>query len=559
MLQRFIMIIVIVAIVLGGGFYAYRQLLPPEIEETQGPVYSTEKVIRGDISVGVEAVGRLYPTNNGMIRVPRSDDPSTMSIEYILHEYLVEEGDEVKKGQVIARLQSTQLENKIKDLEEQLENEKEILSDMTGVPVENLDNIKPSQGITLNAPISGRITNFSLIEGEKLGQGDIVAKVVNDSKFKIRIKLTPVEFKKIKKGQEVTLRFPYFDGFYDGIITEANPNKIPDKDKDGFGTNFIHWVTIEGKNPGLVQPGMEVWVGLSNDNENEIVNYFVNKGKVEGFVDEESIINQIEAIVTKVHVNEMDMVKKGAPIITMAGTDIQDMIQEKLDSIREKRLELRNLKSKLEMLEIKSPMDGVVARLHPQPGETLRAGGWMGEVYNTARMRMWVQVDDIDIIKVKQGAPVKITVDAIPNKVYKGEVTSVSTRGEDVNGITRFTVNIEFEGGPQLRPGMQANAYIDAGSAENVLLVPLEAVFEEDNMSKVEIYNPDDGTTKVVSVKLGLMNDRVAEVKNGLNEGDLVVTGSTDDLLPSLHINEDNSLLPGLNNNGGKNGTIQGE
>ena len=96
---------------------------------------------------------------------------------------------------------------------------------------------------------------------------------------------------------------------------------------------------------------------------------------------------------------------------------------------------------------------------------------------------------------------------------------------------------------------MQAHAFIDAGRAENVLLVPLEAIFEEDNTPKVEILNPD-GTTKVVPVKLGLMNHRVAEVKSGVEEGELVITGSSADVLPSQHIGSKDTLLPGQSGSG---------
>lgn len=53
----------------------------------------------------------------------------------------------------------------------------------------------------------------------------------------------------------------------------------------------------------------------------------------------------------------------------------------------------------------------------------------------------------------------------------------------------------------------------------------------------------DDGTPKIVTVELGLMNDRVAEVKSGLTEGQKVITGSTADLLPSQKIQSD-TLLP---------------
>jgi RND family efflux transporter MFP subunit len=198
-------------------------------------------------------------------------------------------------------------------------------------------------------------------------------------------------------------------------------------------------------------------------------------------------------------------------------------------------------------------MDGVIARWEKQVGETVRPGEWMGYIFNTSDMGMWVQVDDVDVLMVKQGAPVKITLDALPGETFEGEVMQVATMGQDVNGIPQFGVDIRVKGGPKLRPGMQAHAYIDAGSAKNVLLVPLEAIFEEDKTPKVEILNKD-GTTKVVTVKLGLMNDRVAEVQSGLNEGDLVITGSSADVLPSQHIGSKDSLLPDNKKNDGKNG-----
>jgi len=54
----------------------------------------------------------------------------------------------------------------------------------------------------------------------------------------------------------------------------------------------------------------------------------------------------------------------------------------------------------------------------------------------------------------------------------------------------------------------------------------------------------------VVRVELGLMNDRYAEIKSGLEEGQLVVTGSSADVLPGQRI-KSNDILPGSNNQGG--------
>jgi multidrug efflux pump subunit AcrA (membrane-fusion protein) len=90
---------------------------------------------------------------------------------------------------------------------------------------------------------------------------------------------------------------------------------------------------------------------------------------------------------------------------------------------------------------------------------------------------------------------------------------------------------------------MQANCFIDGGSAENVLLIPVEAIFEEDGKTMVEVLD-EDGNVRMVQVRLGLMNDRYAEVIDGLEEGQLVITGSSADLLPSQQIKAKDTLLP---------------
>jgi len=557
------MIILILVIVFGGGFYAYRELVPPPVQQAQGPVYSTKPVVRGDISIGVDATGTLNPSRSGSIQAPGGYmDPSTASITYYIKEYLAEEGDEVKQGQIIARLESPDLENQIDTLRDSLEDSKRYLSDLTGIPVEHLDIINPAQGVTLRAPIDGRVIGLSVKEGDEVKQGQIIARIVDDSRFKIEAKLNPNEYQMIKLGQKLALRFNIFDGVYEGEITDVNPNPVPDGDSNSPGRGFVYWITVEGNNPGLVGPGAEVYLGLpSPDNDNTKVLWFANSATVDSYAKEERVLSTVEALATEVHTKEMAKVKKGDPLISLSGADVQLLIQEKLDEIRDKEAQIMQLISKSGQTDIKASMDGILAHWDRQPGERVSPGEWMGYIYNTKDMSMWIEVDDVDVLLVQQGAPVKITVDALPNETFQGEVMQVATMGQDRNGIPRFGVDIKVIGGPKLRPGMQAKAHIDAGSAKDVLLVPLEAIFEEDGSAKVEILN-EDGTTKVVTVELGLMNDRVAEVKSGVNEGDLVITGSSADILPSQHIGSKDSLIPsdsdggsGNENNKGGNGS----
>jgi HlyD family secretion protein len=70
MAQRILMIALIIVIVIGGGFYAYRELVPPPVQEAQGPVYSTKPATRGDITVGIDVTGPLNPSRGGGIQAP---------------------------------------------------------------------------------------------------------------------------------------------------------------------------------------------------------------------------------------------------------------------------------------------------------------------------------------------------------------------------------------------------------------------------------------------------------------------------------------------------------
>ncbi|MDI3481918.1 MAG: HlyD family secretion protein [Tepidanaerobacteraceae bacterium] len=547
MAQRFFMIFLIVTIVFGGGFYAYRQLVPPPVQEAQGPVYSTKPVTRGDISVGVDVTGTLNPSRSGGIQVPGSREYSADNVQYILSEILAQEGEEVKQGQVIAKLVAPGLQSQIDSLESEIRANKDYLSELTGLPADRIYEIKPGSGITLRAPIDGRVTELSIKEGTEVPQGQIVAKIVDDSTYRIKAKLYPNEFEQVKKGQKLAIRFTVFDGIYYGYITEVNPNPIPDGDDENPARGFVYWITVEGKNPGLVRANLEAWLGIpSPDNDDTKVKWFANNATVDGFAKEEKVLATAEAIASTVYVRQMDLVKKGDPLVLLSGSDIEDTIQEKLDKIREKEKELSNLLARAGQTEIRASMDGVIAEWDKQVGETVGPREWIGYIFNTSDMEMWAQVDDVDVLLVKQGAPVKITLDALPGETFEGEVTQVETMGKAENGIPQFGIYIRVKGGPKLRPGMQAHAHIDAGSAKNVLLVPLEAIFEEDNTPKVEILNKD-GTTKIVTVKLGLMNDKVAEVKSGVNEGELVITGSSADVLPSQHIGSKDTLLPGNN------------
>lgn len=529
----------IVLVVLLGLFISVKALIGDYSKKTNGPIYSTAQVVKGDISVGVKAKGQLQPSGDGRIEFTRSNYYYEMP-NFTIKEILVKEGDSVTEGQLLMKMVSSNLDSSLKTKQEELNTLLDELSEKTGKPKSEVEYINPAKGIVLVAPIDGRVSSPNVEVGDELEVGHIISTIIDDSKFKIKAKLTTEDVAKVKEGDTVKLKFPYFEGTIDGTITSINSTPIPDTSGDkNIAKGYIYPTYIEATNPGLVQKDMDVQVGLATS-DGQGVSFFKYNGTVEGFMEEEKMINKVKCLVTDVHVYDYQEVKKGDPIISLSGEDMQDSIRKTLDQVKMLRRNIEQLKEQYNNLEIKSSMNGIVSSIEKKVGAQVNMWESLGYIYNTDKMMLWVRVDDIDIINVRQGAPVSITVDAVPGETFEGKVSHVSSRGNESGGVTKFDVNIDVTGGPGLRPGMQATGYIDAGEAKDVLLVPIEAVFEENGEEMVEVL--EDGVPKIVKVATGLMNDRFAEITEGLEEGQLVITGSSKDLLPSEHIQADNFM-----------------
>jgi len=548
MIKRILPIIIIIALVFTGGYYAISQLIPEDdSQEKREVIYSTSPVTRGDISVGVETSGQLNAAHGGGIRIPEPSDPKLFNISYVIEEFLAEEGDNLLKGDPVLKLASSDLDSLIDDLENQLEGKKEYLAQLLGIDISQVENINPYDGIIINAPIKGRVTELNASEGEELES--LIASIVDDSEIKLSFKANKSEYTKLFEGQRVLLKFSQFDGYYEAKITKLNSNAVPDNPDDrDYGLTYVHWGEIEAENPGLVQTGMIASVNLAKSEESlEPATTLQNMAKVESYKKEKKIyknsISSDELVVTDVLVNENDYVEKDQSLVKLAGADVRMMIQENLDQLREAQRTIDKAYELRSNLVITAPMDGVVAGFWRQKGENIRAGEWVGDIFNTSNMSVYTQVDDLDVVYVKQDAPVEVTVDALTGEVFEGKVARVSQSGQDSSGVIQYSVNIEVSGRGDLRPGMMAKCFIDAGSSQDTLLLPIEAVFEEDGQSKVEILD-ENSEIEVVRIETGLMNDRYVEVLEGLEEGQEAITGSSSDLLPSQSIEGNDTIIP---------------
>lgn len=240
-------------------------------------------------------------------------------------------------------------------------------------------------------------------------------------------------------------------------------------------------------------------------------------------------------------------------------------------TVRSQEASLKEARKNLTRTEIFAPVNGVVSRLSVEKGERVvgtsqMAGTEMMRIANLNDMEVSVDVNENDIVKVGMGDTAEVEVDAYGTRKFKGVVTEIAnsastTTATTSDQVTNFVVKIRIlrssysdltaQYGSKrsvFRPGMSASVDIQTQTANNVIAVPIEAVTMRDpsekdssnaagprpvghsegvKQGKTEeevVFIIVEDQARMQKVKTGIQNDNMIEVKEGLSEGEEVIS-----------------------------------
>jgi HlyD family secretion protein len=246
---------------------------------------------------------------------------------------------------------------------------------------------------------------------------------------------------------------------------------------------------------------------------------------------------------------------------------------------------LKQAKDSLSKTSIYSPMDGTVSSRSSEVGERVQsssefAGTEIMRVADLSAMEVRVNVNENDIVNVKVGDPVKISIDAYPDRKFNGVVRELAASAANAGGtasgtsaasgtisdeVTNFIVKIRVtDKDVALRPGMSGTADIETQSVKDAVAVPIQSVTVRDATgltadkleeqkakeahersgndldvatAKEDAQRDRDKLLKVVFVRngdkvrqqlvtTGIADNSDIEIKSGLKPGDEVVSGT---------------------------------
>lgn len=176
---------------------------------------------------------------------------------------------------------------------------------------------------------------------------------------------------------------------------------------------------------------------------------------------------------------------------------------------------------------IEAPFDGTVYfPSEMEEGTRVNPEQTVAIVFDPKKLEMVTKIDELDINRVKAKQKADILVDAFPDETFGGTVREVANMGEKAAGeiYSTFRVVIDIPDDQKFKPGMMAEAEILTQEKRNVLLVPVEAVRKNGDKYYVQVSSGSDAMkTTEKEVKIGVNNERMMEITNGLAEGEKVL------------------------------------
>jgi HlyD family secretion protein len=267
--------------------------------------------------------------------------------------------------------------------------------------------------------------------------------------------------------------------------------------------------------------------------------------------------------------------------VAVRESDVKSRQQEILTSeqrIRQEEASLSTTKYNMNQVIITAPMDGLVTRRSIEEGETAvlgtmnNAGSVLLTIADMSLLEAEVEVDETEVPTVQVGQMAKVTIDAVPNRTFKGHVTEIgnspvqtSTQNAGQRQATTFRVVITIdEPVPDVRPGFTCTAEVTTATRQKVTSVPIQALtvrellydsngkwVREQPQRRRRGSNPvsetvsasnepppghtrketegvfvvKNGKAIYTPVKIGIAGERYFEVTEGLKDGDKVITG----------------------------------
>ena len=457
-MKKKILIVVITICLIGGGLYYFMGMSNAKQQASEPIKVQTQKLIPSEITTKVSADGNIKTKNERNIKY---------KLNGIIDEVYVKEGDQVKKGDLLVKLEDENLQKALKTAKlnlleaensyDKLKNKYKSQSELNELQLEEANK-------NLEIAILSRNKEKQNLENQKY-------------ELQEKIKETARNLKTIESNLKDNRHL-----YNNGAIPKNELNRTQEK----YEKTLQEYKNLKHNYQILVEKTIPNALKLADLN----VENAKNKLKL------------LKANHKNDQITDSDL--KTAEIKVMKAKQERD-----------------NIKSDLDKIAVKAPIAGTVVNIETKEGDKVTEGSTAAKVADIANLVAEIMVDEIDINEINIGQKVNVTSDSFEEQI-EGEITFIAPVSTKVGNINKYRTKVEFEDNQGvIKPGMFVNAEITTNHKDNVLTVPSIAVMGED---KKFVFVNNNGQAVKKEVEIGLKNLSQVEIQ-GIKEGTDVIIG----------------------------------
>jgi macrolide-specific efflux system membrane fusion protein len=243
------------------------------------------------------------------------------------------------------------------------------------------------------------------------------------------------------------------------------------------------------------------------------------------------VSSSVNGRIDRVEVREGDKVKKGDILAWISSEDriaLLDAARSGLESaqksgdqqaIEEAQAAYEIADKAYKPVPLTNSISGEVISRSCEPGQNVSTQTVLFAIAD--RLVASVEVDEVDIGKIRKGQETQITLDAFPDERLKGKVAKISREGTLVSDVVVYNVMVDpLKVPPHWASGMTANVEFMVEKKDGILLIPKGAVNEKRGENFVMMMEDKPTPRKI---ETGITDGRMVEVTAGLMEGDSII------------------------------------
>ena len=459
--------------------------------------YRTTEVESGDVISIISGTGTIGA---------KESRKEISKVSARVEEIYFEEGDIVKEGDVLAKLDSSDYELTVTTQKNSLH--------QAQISKENAD--RQIKNLKILSKADGFIDGLNISEGSYVVANTKICDISVPNKYEIKLQFLASNINKIEVGNYASIfldnSYSYVDGYVSYVGTE--------KQVLSNGSNVVD-VIITVESATHVLGGLKANATITTSTGAKITSsadsYFSNAKSTQ-------ILSGTTGTVTKILVKNGTEVKVGDVIAELENIDLTANAQTSAISVQNLSDQLEYSQSKLEDYAISASIDGTITAQNIKVGDWVTAGTLISNVSNMENFEFKIPVDELDISKVSKDNRVLVSIDALPQTIdnpIEGKITKVSLEGVTVGGVTDYYATIVIPYVEGLRIAMNASADIVIAESVDTLKVPVECVSKKDGKYFVEVFNGEKVEQREIEV--GIQNSSFYEVLSGLTIGEDVI------------------------------------